>query len=150
MDSTVGVYRVFEGGHQKISALVGHMGWVRCLLGIQPDQGSEGDGWLEVSGLEGLRGPEGVRAEGWKGIHVVSGSNDCTIKVWRLPKFRHEEWECYKTLRGHSGAVLSVILHNNFLISGSADRTIRLWSFTAEGSTWECTQILDGHSEGVW
>ena len=52
------------------------------------------------------------------------------------------EGECVKTLKGHTCAVLALTVHNDLIISGSAD--IKIW--TMEG---ECVKTLEGHSSEV-
>ncbi len=52
------------------------------------------------------------------------------------------------TFRGHQNWVCSVAFSpdGTRLVSGSADRTIRLWDV----STGECLETLSGHGHGVW
>lgn len=52
---------------------------------------------------------------------VVSGSYDCTLKIWSL-----KSGECSHTLRGHVAHVLCLQFHSSTLVSGSADRTIKV------------------------
>ena len=54
----------------------------------------------------------------------MSGSSDCTIRVWRV-----SSGEGIKTLSGQSRRVNSVVFSPNgeYLASGSFDRTIGKW-----------------------
>ena len=52
---------------------------------------------------------------------VVSGSYDHTIKLWTLLT-----GACQQTLRGHTGPVLTVAFDKNKIISGAADKTIKV------------------------
>lgn len=52
---------------------------------------------------------------------VVSGSYDNTLKIWSL-----KSGECSHTLRGHIAHVLCLQFHCNTLVSGSADKTIKV------------------------
>ena len=71
----------------------------------------------------------------------ISGSNDRTIKIWDL-----EEGTCLKTLRGHTGAVVCLVLtEGGQLISGSYDKTIKIWDLT----TGTCLNTRQGHVAGV-
>jgi WD40 repeat protein len=89
---------------QKPKKLSGHTGWVRALA---------------------------INKE-----YLVSGSEDKTIRLWDLS----ELWEpsedgklinSIQTFNGHEDKVLTVDIDTNgeFIISGSADKTIQLWDF---------------------
>lgn len=73
---------------------------------------------------------------------IVSGSEDCTVKIWNTAT-----GTCRRTLEGHSLSINSVAFsHNSKLIaSGSSDTTIRLWDTT----TGTCQRTLEGHSNIV-
>ena len=55
---------------------------------------------------------------------IISGSNDCKIKVWDATT-----GECLRTLAGHELLVrtLSYEPLSGRLVSGSYDRTIKVW-----------------------
>jgi WD40 repeat protein len=58
------------------------------------------------------------------GHTLYSASDDGAIKVWNT-----SELNCIKTLNGHSGPVLSIVLSpTGILFSGGEDATIREWS----------------------
>lgn len=59
-----------------------------------------------------------------KDDYIVSGSNDCKIKIWRA-----STGECLRTLAGHELLVraLSFDPRNGRLVSASYDRTVRVW-----------------------
>ncbi len=74
------------------------------------------------------------------GFRVVSGSDDCTLKVWcaLTSKLLH-------TLVGHTGGVWASQLKDNIVISGSTDRSVRVWNI----DTGECIHVLTGHTSTV-
>nr|XP_045016058.1 WD repeat-containing protein 86 isoform X2 [Jaculus jaculus] len=55
---------------------------------------------------------------------LVTGSTDGTAKVWQVANGR-----CHQTLRGHTGAVLCLVLDvpSHTAFTGSTDATIRAW-----------------------
>ncbi len=74
------------------------------------------------------------------GFRVVSGSDDCTLKVWCALTGK-----LLQTLVGHTGAVWASQLKDNIVISGSADRSVRVWNI----DTGECIHVLNGHTSTV-
>ena len=85
---------------------------------------------------------EAVRAVAAHGRRLVSGSYDCTLRVWDLLT-----GECQFVLSGHKGKVYSVVLDaaRNRCASGSLDGSVRIWSL----ATGDCLYRLDGHSSLV-
>ncbi|CAH2281992.1 WD repeat-containing 86 [Pelobates cultripes] len=73
---------------------------------------------------------------------IVTGSTDCTVKVWEA-----SSGCCYQTLRGHSGAILCIVLDapNSELFSGSTDHTIRRWNM----ATGDQLKLYRGHQGSV-
>lgn len=86
-----------------------------------------------------LRGhSHAVRALAAAGRTVVSGSYDCTVRVWDLVT-----GECRHEMRGHTQKVYSVVIDRlrDRCASGSMDSTVRLWDLTT-GTT---LRVLDDH-----
>ena len=79
---------------------------------------------------------------------VISGSDDKTIKIWKLPKNKNiTDITLVGTLTGHTNVVDGVAIAPNgqILASGSWDGTIKIWNFSSK----ELLQTLEGHSEIV-
>ena len=56
---------------------------------------------------------------------IVSGSSDCSIKVWHLSDRR-----CLCTLRGHNSGVTCVAVEGDIVLSGSLDNSTRIWDIS--------------------
>ncbi len=81
---------------------------------------------------------------------AISGSDDCTLKVWNLVEGK----ELF-TLTGHRSSVNAVAIANDgkLAISGSGDRTLKVWnlatreviaSFVGESPILCCAVTPDG------
>jgi len=73
---------------------------------------------------------------------LVSGSYDCTVRVWKI-----STGETIHRLQGHTQKVYSVVLDHarNRCISGSMDTMVRIWSL----DTGSLIYTLEGHSSLV-
>ncbi|KAJ3725123.1 WD40-repeat-containing domain protein [Lentinula raphanica] len=131
-----------------------------------PDVSEPPDASLNPYHLHHLSGHNhAVRALAARGRTLVSGSYDCTVRVWDIPTGR-----LVHTLTGHTQKVYSVVLDSRDgtwgsegwgygstsdyasgrgtdgrAASGSMDGTVRLWSIT----TGDCLHILSGHTSLV-
>ncbi|KAI0362539.1 WD40 repeat-like protein [Trametes cingulata] len=83
-----------------------------------------------------------VRALAARGRTLVSGSYDCTVRIWDIIT-----GDCKWVLVGHTQKVYSVVLdiNRNLACSGSMDGTVRVWNL----STGNCQHILAGHTSLV-
>ena len=83
-----------------------------------------------------------VRAIAAHGDTLVSGSYDCTVRVWKI-----STGDTLHRLSGHSQKVYSVVLDHarNRCISGSMDNLVKVWSL----ETGNCLFNLDGHTSLV-
>lgn len=71
--------------------------------------------------------------------HFVSGSKDKKIKIWEIPHITspnesEKEGKCLDTLSGH-GSHLTCLekIKNNLIVSGSEDKTIKIWDISVQG-----------------
>ncbi|KAJ5391222.1 hypothetical protein N7509_006712 [Penicillium cosmopolitanum] len=83
-----------------------------------------------------------VRAIAAHGDTLVSGSYDCTVRVWKI-----STGQVLYTLQGHSMKVYSVVLDpkRNRCISGAMDHMVKVWSLD-DGSL---LYNLEGHTSLV-
>ncbi|KAF8635532.1 hypothetical protein AX17_003915 [Amanita inopinata Kibby_2008] len=83
-----------------------------------------------------------VRALAARGRTLVSGSYDCTVRVWDIIT-----GTCKHVLTGHTQKVYSVVLDltRQQACSGSMDGTVRVWNLR----TGACEHTLTGHTSLV-
>ncbi|KAJ0041743.1 hypothetical protein NL108_007394, partial [Boleophthalmus pectinirostris] len=92
-----------------------------------------------------------------KASFIVSGSQDCTVKVWDLPQNISDtgteihQLTARTTEKAHDKDVNSVAVSPNdkLLATGSQDRTAKLWSLVGEGGL-GLLGVFRGHRRGVW
>ncbi|XP_071329885.1 transducin beta-like protein 3 [Trachinotus anak] len=92
-----------------------------------------------------------------KASFIVSGSQDCTVKVWDLPADLSTigavtcQLNARATEKAHDKDINSVAVSPNdkLLASGSQDRTAKLWSLAGEGNV-GLLGVFRGHRRGVW
>lgn len=86
---------------------------------------------------------------------VITGSKDATVKVWNVDfaveQFRDEgtnttpfinDSPCLQTFDSHADEVTSLSFHDNNLVSGSRDKTIRQWDLVSG----KCIQSINLNS----
>lgn len=108
------------------------------------------DGWGQVAPAHH---PEPNRFQGHEdyvrtvafspqGTMIVSGSDDCTVRLWQP-----DGTPLGEPLRGHENYVLAVAVSpdGEWVVSGSADRTLRLWQLNGTPPQ----SPLVGHSSAV-
>jgi len=72
-----------------------------------------------------------IRQDGW----IFCGLWDGSIRA-----FSEDHTDI--TLTGHTGRVSAMLIHENVLISGSADQEVRLWQFDAPSKNFHCTHTI--------
>ncbi|CAK9330266.1 unnamed protein product [Citrullus colocynthis] len=82
-----------------------------------------------------------------RGWAMFSGSSDRSIMVWKKEE-AGKQIAFVETLSGHQGAILSLYTLQDFLVSGSEDRTLRIWRGDVTNG-YHCTTVIDGHKSPV-
>lgn len=89
---------------------------------------------------------------------IVTGSRDASLRVWKLPKKGEPAYSAGEAngaahappeqnpfhvhhLEGHGEAVRALAAHGRICVSGSYDRTVRVWDIV-KGT---CIHVLQGH-----
>jgi WD40 repeat protein len=80
------------------------------------------------------------------GSHLVSGSGEGHVEVWAMSATAPWTCERTRTLLGHTDYVWSLVGWKDKLLSGSKDKTIRVWDM----ETGEHTATLTGHNGAVY
>ena len=73
------------------------------------------------------------------GSVLATGSEDCTARLWTT---KTSLCECIGILKGHEDYINCCLIEDNFVVTGSADKTIRKW----EMSTCDCVHVFRGHT----
>jgi WD repeat-containing protein 86 len=73
------------------------------------------------------------------GSVIATGSDDHNIRLWSA---KTTPVECLSLLSGHADYITHIIIEENYLVSGSADRTMRKWDLT----NGDCVFIYTGHT----
>lgn len=201
LDGTIRIWRLMPGtrenapGGRQLAVLNGHMGTVRAVKWSPNGRflaSGGNDGTVRIwqitmkTGLlrggtsyrmMALSGHGGwVRAVSWSpdGQLVASGSDDDTVRVWRInydEAGNFTSGEAVAEIRGHSGGVNAVawspqsassergtgllryttsLDSDSFgpliLASGSGDRTARIWDVKSG----EALAVMQGHKGWVW
>jgi F-box and WD-40 domain protein CDC4 len=71
---------------------------------------------------------------------IISASDDNSINV-----YSPITGQLIKSLEGHQGGVWALAATKDTLVSGSTDRTVRIWDL----KTWNCTHVFGGHTSTV-
>lgn len=82
---------------------------------------------------------------------IASASEDCTVKIWKIPEFGLEKTsnEALLTLNGHERKVVTANFNpvvSNVLASASTDLTVRIW----EIEIGEEMMSVKGHKDYIY
>lgn len=70
------------------------------------------------------------------------GSEDKVARLWSTMT---DECECIGILQGHEDYITCILMEDNYVVTGSADKTIRKWDIC----TCDCVLIFEGHGSPV-
>ena len=73
-------------------------------------------------------------------IILILGSWDFSIKVWTT-----DNWTCVRTLLDHAGAIRSLCICGDKMVSCSEDGVIKVWS----PGLWTCVRSMEGHASAA-
>ncbi|XP_064646056.1 WD repeat-containing protein 86-like isoform X2 [Lineus longissimus] len=73
------------------------------------------------------------------GSVLATGSEDRTARLWST---KTERCECIGILTGHEDYINCILIEENFVVTGSADKSLRKWDM----SSCECVLIFRGHN----
>jgi WD40 repeat protein/serine/threonine protein kinase len=92
-----------------------------------------GNSGVNVTTLRGHTGAVRAMASSLDGSLCLSGSDDCSLRVWNL-----SEEKCIAVLEGHSSPVRAVGFFSNssMMVSGASDGSVRLWGLEWERLPW--------------
>jgi F-box and WD-40 domain protein CDC4 len=142
-DRSVRVWDIEKGLCTQV--FYGHTSTVRCLTILKPTlAGYAADG-------KPIMLPE-------KPL-IITGSRDSHLRVWKLPEpgdRRHmqtgppvNDSDCpyfVRVLQGHQHSVRAIAAHQDTLVSGSYDMSVRVWKISTGESVWR----LEGHTQKVY
>ena len=70
---------------------------------------------------------------------MVTGSEDRTARIWSS---KTDRCECIGILTGHEDYINAIAIDESFVITGSADKTVRKWDLCS----CDCVQVFKGHN----
>ena len=89
-----------------------------------------------------LKGPtDFVFSVATDGVHIASGGGDGNIHLWRADTHEH----IGPLPKEHNGPVYGLALRGDLLVSGAADKKVKLWSVSGRA----CTATLTEHTGQV-
>ena len=75
----------------------------------------------------------------WNSLTMIQGSEDRSIRVWTT---KTKRCDCIGILTGHEKYISCLLIEEVYVVSGSADNSIRKWDM----AICECMLIFRGHT----
>ncbi|CAK9182506.1 unnamed protein product [Ilex paraguariensis] len=97
-----------------------------------------------VSTLEKHKSAVNALALSSDGSVLYSGACDRSIIVWEKDAGGGGDLVVAGALRGHTKAILCLAVVSDLVISGSADKTVRIWR-RGIGKSYSCLAVFEGH-----
>ncbi|XP_069108203.1 uncharacterized protein [Argopecten irradians] len=81
---------------------------------------------------------------------LATGSDDCTIRLYGPDPDKNDlnDYTCLYVYKGHEKYITCIVFWDEYMISGSADSTIRKWDMTKQGDDC-CVYTINGHEAHV-
>jgi WD40 repeat protein len=95
-----------------------------------------------LQSLEEHEGSVNCMALSDDGSLLASGSDDATIRIWST---KTDQVECIGILEGHDDYITCLLIEDSFILSSSADKTIKKW----ELASCECILTMAGHESTI-
>lgn len=105
-----------------------------------------------IGTLEKHRSSVNALALNKDGSILYSGACDRSILVWEkrgCSDSGNETMVLVGALRGHSKAILCLVVVDELVCSGSADNSVRIWRRGVDGRNYACLGVLQGHRKPV-
>jgi len=154
LDGTAKVWGVDDG--KSWATMKGHTGPIRSVafspdgnLLVTSSEDVTAKVWNAVTGackltLEGHKGSVTAASFSPDGTTIITASRDKQAKVWDA-----KSGQCLHTLSDHSDGLYAASFSQNgrLVLTCGSDKMAKVWTLGAE--TWQCSQRLEGHREGV-
>lgn len=84
-----------------------------------------------------------------EGSVLYSGACDRSIIAWEKDGGAGGHMVVAGALRGHTKAILCLAVVSDLVCSGSADKTVRIWSRGVDSRSYSCLAVFEGHKGPV-
>ena len=78
---------------------------------------------------------------------LITGSGDTTLKIWKkIDNPQNEDMRCIETIKAHDDIITTLVVDGKIVISGSMDRTIKIWETDFAAGCTRLLHTLVGHT----